>query len=158
MGNILGGVLFLLAFMAAWLHRPVAAVLAVSLALVVRLVWSSARSRPVFGVSALGIAWTHPVRGNGALSWKQIGALIVREARAGRELAVYLVPSPQSPGTENLSPFVLSTGDLGVGRTEGENRLREFVSSVLPYLPAEVSLDRATRARLSAWDIRFGVE
>ncbi len=150
--GVLGGALILLALAAALARRPVAALAAFLLALGLRVASSAGRRRPGFAVSALGIAWTHPERGNGAMAWRQVGALVVREARGGRELALYLVPRPpEARADAETSPFVLSTADLGRGRVEGERRLAEFAATVLPRLSGDVAVDRETRRRLAAW-------
>lgn len=151
---LLGGALIVVALIAVLARRPVGALVCFGLAVLLRVVARPGRVRPSFAVSALGVAWTHPIRGDGALTWRQVGALIVREARGGRELAVYLVPAPSGrPDADERGSFVLSTDDLGRGREEGERRLKEFVTQVLPRLPREVALDRETRTRLTTWGI-----
>jgi hypothetical protein len=107
--------------------------------------------------NALGVAWTHPERGNGSIRYRDVGALIIREDWGGAELAVYLVPKTQSQShAGRLHPadsFVLTVRDLAAGPEEGEAGLRAFTASVLPRLPSDVTLDRGTRHRLEQWGL-----
>lgn len=150
-----GGALIMLAIVAFWFRHWLAGSVVLAIALLLRAGGTLRRRAPRMMVSPYGVTWMHPVRGNGAMMWRDVGALAVREARGGRELGVYLVPRPPDrPGPEPSS-FILTTEDLGGSRESGESALREFVVTALPRLSADVVSDRETRRRLEAWGVRW---
>lgn len=133
-------------------------VIAAGLAVLVALAARAGR-RPMRLVhNALGVAWTHPERGGGALNYRDVGALIVREDWGGEPLAIFLVPRTHSASHAGVlrppASFILTGRDLGGDPADREAGLREFVASVLPRLPTDVTLDRGTRRQLEAWGIQ----
>ena len=127
----------------------VAGVACFALAAGMSLLRRAGRTKMRLSVTSRGVAWVHPEKGSGALYWKEIGALMVREPGNGTSTAVCLVPQDR-PAEEC---FVLSTGDFGIGDEAGEARLREFVKQILPMLPSDLNIDRGTRKRLADWGI-----
>jgi hypothetical protein len=139
---------------AVWRRSPILAVTAATLLLVVFASVAGRRRRMRLMASAMGLAWFHPDRGQGALAWRDVGALIVRDDGGTDGLAVWLVPREAgSVAGRPAAAFSVSAGDLGLRRAEAEDRLRAFVSEVLPRLPHDVVLDRETRRRLADWRI-----
>lgn len=150
-----GGALIMLAIVAFWFHHWIAGSAVLAVALLLRSAGGWRRRAPRMMVSAYGVTWMHPVRGNGAMLWREVAAIAIREARGGRELGVYLVPrTPERPGAaQEPDSFILTTEDLGGPREAAETALREFVEGALPRLPADAIADRDTRRRLAAWGI-----
>lgn len=150
-----GGALIMLAIVAFWFRHWIAGAIVLGVAMLLRSGTTLRRRSPRMMVSALGVTWMHPIRGNGALTWREVGAIAVREARAGRELGVYLVPRPpERPGPEPAS-FIITTEDVGGSRSAGEAALREFVAQALPRLPRDAVADRETQRQLAAWGLRW---
>jgi len=134
-----------------YFHQPVLALVVVIAVVLVRLS-GPRRSKMKLMVSPGGIGWVHPERGPGMIVWRDVAALIVRQAGAQKEIAFYLVPrtDAQSRYTE---AFMMTTGDLGLPAAEGEERLKEFAAEILPRLPADLVVDRETRRWLDSWGL-----
>ncbi len=148
-----GGALIMLAIVAAWFRNWILAAVLLGVVVLLRAGPGLRRRAPRMMVSAYGVTWMHPVRGNGALVWRDVGAIAIREERGGRELAVCLVPRPPERGGPEPAPFILSSEDLGGDRGTAEAALREFTVTALPRLPRDAVADRETRRRLAAWGI-----
>lgn len=134
-------------------HNPALAVLVLVIVGLARVLGSWHRAPLKIMMSSGAIGWSHTERGPGMIVWRDVGALIVREAGSRGEMAVYLVPRDTGAGGRAES-FMMTTGDLGVPPAEGEGKLRGFVESILPLLPGDVVIDRETRRRLEGWGLR----
>lgn len=94
-----------------------------------------------YRVTPAGIAWRHPLYGPGLLVWKDVGAVTMRQGRRPEDTAVMLVGRSGTSGPG----LVLSGADLGASGDEALARLKDWLEGVLPRLPRDVVLDRATR-------------
>ena len=122
------------------------------LGLAVLVAWLRRRGEPRMRLSAgpHGIAWIHPVRGGGAMQWREVGALSLRRRDAHEAEAVCLIPRS---GAAELT-FILAEDDFGAGEADADRRLRTFVESVLPKLPEDLVIDRDMRRKMGEWGIR----
>lgn len=138
-------------------RTPRGIALAAGLAVLVALAARAGR-RPVRLIhNALGVAWTHPERGGGAMAYREVGAMIIRDDWGGERIALFLVPRGLSDSHAGqfrpANSFVLTGADLGGDPAEQEEGVKAFAASVLPRLPTDITLDRGTRRRLEAWGL-----
>ena len=87
-----------------YFHQPVLAVLVVVAVVFFRFA-GPRRSKMQLMVSPGGIGWVHPERGPGMIVWGDVAALIVRQAGAQHEIAVYLVPRTDAR-SRYTEPFI----------------------------------------------------
>jgi len=150
--SLMGMVVVLALAIYFYFHNPVLAAVILGAAALVRLLGPWRRSGMRLMVSPGGIGWTHPDRGPGMIVWRDIGALIVRQAGSRGELAVYLVPR-EAPQGRFTNAFMMTSGDLGLEPAEGEARIKAFVEEIMPFLPGDLVLDRETRRRFELWGL-----
>ena len=117
----------------------------VLLALAVQAKSRLERTNPHFAVAPGGVTWDHPVAGRGALAWNQIGALVVRDHRDKRQLALLIVPKSDGEQTGTA----ITAGELPGRAGDEEDRLLDLVRRLLPLLHDDVVLDKRTRAWLA---------
>jgi hypothetical protein len=119
------------------------------LAFMIQKVLRAKTSQMTVQVSVLGVFWFHPGKGGGTLRWGNIGAVSVKERRAGAELALILTPKDLEEG----SAMIVESSDLASSPGEGLERIRELAAEIITKMPADTVLDRPTRA----WAERMGL-
>lgn len=137
-----------------YFHNPVLAAAILVAAALIRLFGPWRRTHMKLMISPGGIGWQHPERGPGMIVWRDVGALIVRQAGSRGDLAVYLVPKAVPEGRWSEA-FMMTAADLGVGREEADAKLKAFVEQILPFLPGDAIIDRETRSRFDLWGLSW---